>query len=72
MKNPVLVELGKKIKSLRTARKISQEELALASGLDYSYVGRIERGENNPTFLTLLAMANTLNISIKEICSEGN
>lgn len=71
MKNPVLVELGKKIKSLRTARDISQEQLALQSGLDYSYVGRIERGENNPTFLTLLAMANTLNVSVKDICCEA-
>ncbi len=67
MKNKNLIELGLKIKALRKSRKISQEKLALDSNIDYSYIGRIERGENNPTYLMLCAIAETLKISMVEL-----
>jgi len=59
--------LGKRIRSLREAAGISQERLALASGLDRSYLGRIERGEVNITVLSLYQIAHALNCSAHEI-----
>jgi transcriptional regulator with XRE-family HTH domain len=69
-KNQSLITLGLRIKQLRAAKKISQEKLALASNIDSSYVGRIERGESNPTYLMLCAIAKTLEVSVKDVISN--
>ena len=42
---------------------MSQEQLALLCNMDRSYLGRIERGEVNPTLEKIYEVANTLNIS---------
>jgi XRE family transcriptional regulator, regulator of sulfur utilization len=67
VKNKHLVELGLKIKALRKSRNISQEGLAFKSGIDFSYLGKVERGENNPTYLTLCAIAEALDVSLLEL-----
>jgi transcriptional regulator with XRE-family HTH domain len=59
--------LGKKIRSLRKAAGISQDRLALASGLDSSYVGRIERGEVNVTIMSLYQIAIALNYPARDL-----
>jgi transcriptional regulator with XRE-family HTH domain len=48
----LLRRLGLRVKVLRTHRQLSQEELALAAGLDRTYVSRVERGAHNVTVLT--------------------
>lgn len=59
-------EIGAKIKAARTARKMTQTELAVAVGLDQPHIARIEAGEYNFTVGTLglicSALAMTLNI----------
>lgn len=67
VKDQSLVALGLKIKQLRKSKRLSQEALALDSGIDFSYLGRIERGENNPTYLMLCAIAETLSVSVAEL-----
>lgn len=39
---------------------MSQERLAHEAGLDRSYVGRVERGEHNLTFVSLVKIARAL------------
>ncbi|ACU58143.1 helix-turn-helix domain-containing protein [Chitinophaga pinensis] len=56
-----LLKLGLKIKLLRQALGMSQEELALEAGLDRTYVGGIERGERNVAILNLIKLAKSLN-----------
>tara|TARA_R110002167_G_scaffold254359_2_gene460570 strand:- start:19679 stop:19915 length:237 start_codon:yes stop_codon:yes gene_type:complete len=63
--------LGKRIRSLRRAAGISQERLALASGLDRAYMGRIERGEVNITIVTLYQIAQALNCSAQELLPKS-
>lgn len=55
--DPVLQAVGEAIRTLRLERGISQERLALVAEVDRSYVGRIERGENNIAVLTLVRIA---------------
>ena len=43
---------------------MSQEGLAHAAGLDRSYVGRIERGEHNLTFVSLVRIARAVGCDI--------
>ena len=70
--NPVLVSLGKTIRSLRAERKISQEALAYGANLDRSYVGGIERGEHNITILNLVKIAVQLDLKISELFEKAD
>lgn len=67
----VLVALGAAIKRIRLEKKISQERLALLAEIDRSYMGRVERGDNNIAILTLSRLAKALNISISELMKEA-
>lgn len=58
--DPYLDILGQRIRATRRELRMSQERLAHESGLDRSYVGRVERGEHNLTFVSLLKIARAL------------
>lgn len=47
----------------RLAKGISQEKLALMAEVDRSYLGRIERGDNNAALLTLVRIAGALEMT---------
>lgn len=55
-----LQALGSAVRRRRQLLQISQESLALLSGIDRSHMGRIERGERNVTMLNLLRIADAL------------
>ena len=67
----VLVALGKAIREARIAKGISQEKLALIAELDRSYVGRVERGDNNVAVLTLARLAAALEISVAKLLQRA-
>ena len=67
-----LVRLGRGIRRVRLAAGYTQEALALAAGLDRSYVGSVERGERNISFLNLLLLARTLNTEVASFLIELN
>lgn len=52
--------VGLNLRRLRVERDISQERLAFDSGVDRSYLGGMERGEENPTVDILDRLAATL------------
>jgi transcriptional regulator with XRE-family HTH domain len=58
--DPYLDILGQRIRAARRELGMSQERLAHESGLDRSYVGRVERGEHNLTFVSLVKIARAL------------
>ena len=68
---PALAALGTTIRRLRKKRGISQEKLALMADVDTSYVGRVERGDNNVAILTLLKIAEALEITLVELMTEA-
>lgn len=69
--NPVLVALGEAIRDVRQSKGISQEKLALLAEVDRSYVGRVERGDNNVAVLTLLRLASALGISLATLMRKA-
>lgn len=61
-----LKKLGARIRKLREEQNIKQEQLALSAGIERSYMGAIERGERNPTYLKIVQIAKALKISLSD------
>ena len=62
---------SKALKSLRTGRNLTQEELAHLSGIDYKYLQKLEgRKPSSPTLETLEKLSKGLNISLVELVSS--
>ena len=59
--------LAKRLKEIRAAKGISQEELAYRSELTLSQIARIETTKTNPTISTLFKIIRTLEISPSDL-----
>jgi ribosome-binding protein aMBF1 (putative translation factor) len=70
-RHPVLTALGAAIRRHRKALGLSQEELAQAVGMDRSYMGQIERGENSVAILPLVAIASALGIDVATLMADA-
>jgi transcriptional regulator with XRE-family HTH domain len=57
------------VKRLREDRKITQEQLAFDAGITASALSRIERGLNNPGWLTVRGIARGLGVSMVELAA---
>jgi transcriptional regulator with XRE-family HTH domain len=55
-------EFGERVRSIRIQKGLSQEELALACGLDRSYIGGVERGERNISLINIHKIAEVLDV----------
>lgn len=58
---------GDRIRELRKAKGISQEELAHHANLHRTYIGMIERGEKNISIINIEKIAQALEINISEL-----
>jgi len=54
-----------KIRDIRVQKSISQLELSVKSNLSQSFLASIEKGKKQPSVLTLLRIANALDVSPK-------
>jgi len=52
---------------MRNAKGLTQQKLADIAGLDYRYIGALERGERNFSIDTLEKVSFALDISINEL-----
>ena len=59
--------LGDTMRAERVARGLSQEHLAHDAGLSRNYYGCIERGEKMPSALTVLQVAEALQLTAEEL-----
>jgi transcriptional regulator with XRE-family HTH domain len=66
----ILSGFGNRLRELRKERGLSQEELAHEAGLHRTYVGGVERGERNPTLITLKRISDALNLKLEELLKE--
>lgn len=64
---PLLLQLGQRVKSIRKAQGLSQEELADRAGLDRTYIGGIERGERNVSILNLARIGQALEVDLSTL-----
>jgi len=61
-KDPELVALGEQLVRLRKEQGMTQETLADAAGLHWTYIGQIERGERNLSYKNVLKLARGLSV----------
>jgi transcriptional regulator with XRE-family HTH domain len=59
--------LGRRIRTLRTAKGLTQQKLGHRADVDYKFIGEIERGNMNPSFKVLTKIAKALDIELPEI-----
>ena len=64
---PIEKRFGAKVRELRTAKNLSQEELAFKANVHRTYLGGIERGERNPSLRNIEAIAIALDIELSEL-----
>jgi DNA polymerase V len=67
----MFAKFGQALKEARLTAGLSQEELALESELDRTYVSMLERGIKVPTLTTLAKIATSLSISPVELLSRS-
>jgi transcriptional regulator with XRE-family HTH domain len=63
----LIKQVGKRIKQVRKAAKLTQERLAEKTGLSIEFISRIERGVAQPSFKTLEIMAQVLSVDAKDL-----
>ena len=68
---PALVALGAAIRRARLDRGTSQEHLAHLSQVDRSYMSSIERGGQNPSVMTLLRVAQAMEMTMAELMAAA-
>ncbi|PLS84027.1 MAG: hypothetical protein CYG60_20130 [Actinobacteria bacterium] len=65
------MDIGKRVRTAREARGITQEELARRAGVPLNRVGRIETGAvTDPHYSTLSRIADGLGVSVAELLLE--
>ena len=62
--------VGKRIRQFRKGRRLSQEELAFASGITQHYLSQVEQGKRNVSLITIRALANALEMPLSEFFSN--
>ncbi|KPV99392.1 MULTISPECIES: helix-turn-helix domain-containing protein [unclassified Pseudoalteromonas] len=63
-------KLGKNIKMMRVMKDNNQAELSFMSGLDQSYLSRVENGTVNVTVIKLCCIAKALDCNLDELVPE--
>jgi len=59
------------LKKLRRERKLTQKELSLLTGIDYTYIHKLESGEKqNPSLIILYKLCYGLMCNLAELTGE--
>lgn len=63
--------LGEKIRQLRKARGLTQEQLAEKLDIDNKHLSKIEKGSHKPTYKLILKLAEVLQINIYDLAENA-
>ena len=67
MSDNILIIFGNRIKELRKAKKMTQQQFADLSDLHKNYIGMIERGERNPSLINIQNIATAFEMNISDL-----
>lgn len=66
-RSPDHAALGRAVEELRREAGLTQEQLADRFQSEFPSVGKLERGTSNPTFASLLRVAQGLEVDLSEL-----
>ncbi|MDN3583833.1 helix-turn-helix domain-containing protein [Mucilaginibacter flavus] len=66
------MNIGEQIKKTRTAKNLSQKEVALALEMDQAQFSRIENGKTDPSFSTIEKIAQALGVELVELVNADD
>lgn len=61
------IKFGKRVRELRQKSGLTQEELGFRAKLHRTYIGSIERGEQNVAIENIFKLAKALQITLSEL-----
>lgn len=65
-----LKKFGIKIRILRENSGYSQEALGFKADLHRTYISQLELGQRNPSYTTLIKLANALSVSVHDLMDK--
>lgn len=66
-KEKILIKFGERVRKLRKAKGLSQEQLAHKADLHRTYIGMIERAEKNITLLNIEKISIALDVDLSTL-----
>ncbi len=66
----ITIDLGKRIRALRTQTGLSQEKFALKIGMDRTYFASVETGKRNISICNIKKIADGLGITLSELFKD--
>jgi len=59
--------LGRRIRTFRKAKGLTQEEFGDRADINYKFLGEIEHGQQNPSFRVMVKIASALGLELSEL-----
>jgi transcriptional regulator with XRE-family HTH domain len=66
-KKTLLLQLGERVKEIRTRKGLTQTELANKIGKDHPSINKLENGKVNPSYYFLYEVAQGLEVDVIEL-----
>lgn len=66
----ITVQLGNRIRELRTLTGLSQEKFALKIEMDRTYFASVEAGKRNISIINIKKISDGLNVSLSELFQD--
>lgn len=66
----IKIAFGQVLREARQEHGLSQEQLALQSDIDRTYISKLEKGMYQPTLATIFALAEVLECSPAELVEQ--
>ena len=68
----MIIELGEKLKALRTANHLRQDQVARLVSVEKSSISMYETGMRQPSYVTLVRLADVFNVSTDYLLGRTN
>ncbi len=63
--------IGDRLRAIREAKRLSQDDIKERSGLKHSHISRVEHGHTVPSVETLEKLAHALEVPLYQLFYEG-